>query len=112
MRLIDCFAEIMAFTVHFAKNASAEQRTCDAVAERYDALIARSREQCSQGRVSDEDREEGFFAVCCWVDETLLCSDWPDKGRWPGHQLQHRYFNTTNGGEEFFSHLGELDENA
>jgi type VI secretion system protein ImpK len=113
MRLVDCFAEILAFTVDFLKKASTEQPSLDSVVERYDALVTRSRERRAEGRFSDDDWRESFFAVCCFVDESILCSDWPERVKWSaGHQLQHRHFNTANGGDEFFSHLEGLGENA
>ena len=112
MRLIDCFVEIMAFTVHFLREAPAEQPSSESVAERYDALIARSEAMRTRGRFSGNDWTESFFAVCCWVDESILCSDWSEKAKWLEHQLQHRRFNTTNGGDEFFAHLEALGDNA
>lgn len=38
----------------------------------------------------------------------LLCSDWPEKGKWESRQLQRVYFQTMNGGEEFFVRLSAL----
>ena len=109
MRLIDCFVEIMAYTIHFAK-ATGGAPPYETVAGRYDALITRSKEFRVDGHFAEDDWKAAFFAVCCWVDETILCSDWMDKGKWQDRQLQRRFFGTSNGGDEFFSRLASFSD--
>ena len=49
--------------------------------------------------------EDILFALVCWIDETILSSNWIDKKSWILNSLQQRYFNTNKGGELFFEEM-------
>jgi len=109
MRLSDTFMELMSFTAHLMRRIErGESATYADVSSLYDVLYQRAREQGQTGGYSDEDISEAWFAVCAWIDEMLLCSEWPEKDQWEGRQLQRIHFQTVNGGEEFFSRLQDL----
>ncbi|MDR1463053.1 MAG: DotU family type IV/VI secretion system protein [Azoarcus sp.] len=48
------------------------------------------------------------LAVYAWVDETLLNAARPDAAAWTAMSLQHAFFQTSEAGTLFFTHLGEL----
>lgn len=56
--------------------------------------------------------ELAFFAVCAFIDEKLLESDWSEKDEWSKKTLQQVHFDTNIAGELFFSKLDALNENS
>ncbi len=110
MRLIDCFIETMAFTLHFLQRAERDQPRYDEVEAQYRELITKAKERSEDEEFRPAEREAALFAVCAWIDEALLMSQWKEKERWRASPMQVTYFDTWNGGEEFFSRLAALDE--
>ncbi|MDQ5986620.1 MAG: hypothetical protein CSYNP_02350 [Syntrophus sp. SKADARSKE-3] len=109
MRLSNTFMELMSYTAHLLQRIKqGESAPYDDVFRLYDVLYKRARILGQADSNADEDFQEAWFAVCAWVDEMLLCSEWPERDRWEGRQLQRLYFNTVNGGEEFFIRLQAL----
>jgi len=112
MRLIDCFIDIMTYTTDLLRTGGREQPAFEKVHDNYTTLFNLAEERLKQGNISAEEWEDARFAVCSWVDESILCSSWEGKTRWIHEQLQRMYYGTTNGGEEFFDRLGELAPEA
>lgn len=56
--------------------------------------------------------ELAFFAICAFIDEKLLESDWSEKEDWSKKTLQQSHFDTNIAGELFFSKLDALNENS
>ncbi len=112
MRLIDCFMEIVTYTSHFLTNSKTQRPPCEDVRKQYQQLLARAEMMRKDRDCSDEEWLDAFFAVCAWIDEGILCSNWPEKERWSQSLLQRVHFNTTNAGEEFFIRLGAVDTDA
>ncbi len=109
MRLSDSFMELMSYTAHLLQEFKmGEAEDYDTVRRRYDELYQRARDQGRAEECPEEDWREAWFAVCAWIDEALLCSNWQEKDKWESSQLQGIYFQTTKAGEEFFSHLSAL----
>jgi hypothetical protein len=48
------------------------------------------------------------LAAYAWVDETLLNAARPDAAAWTAMSLQHAFFQTSEAGTLFFTHLDEL----
>jgi len=112
MRLIDCLIELITYTLYFLENLKTDQTPYGDVHNRYQQLMARADKKRRDSGFSDEEWESGLFAVCAWIDEIILCSDWSEKERWAQAMLQRIHFNTTSAGEEFFVRLDGLDMNA
>jgi len=53
--------------------------------------------------------EEILFIIVCWIDETILLSEWNEKLKWVSNSFQKKYFNTNNGGELFFEKMEKSD---
>ena len=103
MRLIDCYSELLAYTVYVAgSEPTAAELSYEEAKGRYDDLCGRAEAMRIRGEIPDKDWTEGLFAVCALIDEMILCSTWPGRDKWQVAQLQHRFFNTTNAGAGFF----------
>lgn len=108
MRLIDCYAELLAYAACLTGESPGNEIPYDEARARFDELCGRAEALKSREKFPEEQWKRGLFAVCALIDETILCSDWPGRNSWLVAQLQHRFFNTANAGEEFFEHLGAL----
>jgi type VI secretion system protein ImpK len=98
----------MAYTVCLLGEGEKGQKSYSEIAEQYEKLVARARAVGGEEGFPQNQWRESFFPVCAWVDEMIFCSDWPDREKWQDWQLQHHFFDTTNGGQEFFDHLDQL----
>jgi len=108
MKLIDCFSELLAYTVHITGEGRSAGLAYDEVKARYEDLYGRAGILRMRLEVPDKDWNEAHFAVSAFIDEMILCSTWPGKDMWQTTQLQHHFFNTTNAGAEFFERLSAL----
>lgn len=59
----------------------------------------------------ENNYNESLFAICAWIDETVLCSNWQDKSVWGKKMLQYSFFGTLNAGEIFFEKLEQIAPN-
>ncbi|EMG38273.1 type IV / VI secretion system protein, DotU family [Desulfocurvibacter africanus PCS] len=110
MRLVDCFIETFTFTRQMLESVEGLKPTIAQVREDVDKLLARSEQRRNEGKFPAEDFDNARFAVCAWIDETILCSSWESRAGWLREHLQRRYYNTTNAGVEFFERLGKLPD--
>ncbi len=111
MKLIDCFCEMITYTLYFLKDPNRDDVSCEELKDKYDLLISRSKEMAEKSGFKDV-WEQGFFPVCALIDEFILVSEWKNKDKWAKYRLQIAYFNTTNAGEEFFERLNSLDNSS
>ncbi len=111
MKLIDCFCEVITYTLYFLKDPNKDNLSCEELKEKYELLISRSKEMAEKNGFKDVWRQ-GLFPVCALIDEFILVSDWTNKNKWVKHRLQITYFNTTNAGEEFFEKLNSLEDGS
>jgi type VI secretion system protein ImpK len=108
MRMIDCFLELIAFVSLKGKDLPSEQPSFEEVRHNVLRLMSDSEACLSRNGFSTEDSDLAKFAVCAWVDETLLSMQWPGRSQWQKEQLQRLFFKTTRAGEEFFERLNRL----
>ena len=52
------------------------------------------------------------FALVALLDETIISSEWSEKGEWLTEPLQIKLFDTFNAGEEFFTHMSNLRQRS
>ncbi|GAW67107.1 type VI secretion system protein ImpK [Geoanaerobacter pelophilus] len=108
MRLIDSFMPLVAYVVDFRAACSDTPQSYRQVKEDVAQLLLQSEQGCGRQAAQGEDYDLARFAVCAWVDETLLASDWREKQLWQREQLQRLYYRTTEAGVELFERLQEL----
>lgn len=105
--LTDSFMELLAYVAYFRKAAGKRQPPFDTVKADIHRLLRKSESDVPPG-ISREEYDQARFAVCTWVDETILGSDWAHRAQWQREPLQRTYYNTTEGGEEFYERLNVL----
>jgi len=108
MRLLDCFVDLIAYTAYFQKNAASKQPPFEQVKMDVQRLLSQSEFCLKKDLFSKEEYDLARFAVCAWVDETILASKWRENDKWQREQLQRLYYSTTDAGEEFFERLNML----
>ncbi len=109
MKIIDCFTEIMAFTLHFMEKVDQTQPKYNEISDKYKQLIIDSRSLINDEDLLFNDWERSLFAVCAWIDEKILFSNWQEKELWQLNPLQKEYFRTTQAGEKFYEVLERFD---
>lgn len=109
MNTTDRFSELMAYTLYFMKDTESNQPAYDSTYNEFTKLIINSREQVKDDPYLFQYWEKSLFAVCAWIDEQVLLSNWQNKELWQLNPLQNKYFKTRNAGEEFFEIMERLD---
>ena len=79
MRLTDCFMEIMAYTAYFLKTVDQKQPPYEQVKADVLRSLTRSEECLKKDPSLRDDYDLARFAVCAWVDESILNSAWKEK---------------------------------
>jgi type VI secretion system protein ImpK len=122
MRLVDCFTEVFLYVRYLAQRQSSGSSTADTpaslsfetVRKDINGLFEKSEQVVQQAGFNRSDLNNACFAVCAWVDESILCSGWNGRNQWLKDPLQRHMFNTANAGEEFIERMKNLgpDQNA
>ncbi len=108
MRLSDCFIELISYVLYFKKTYDKRQPAYDQVRADIDRLLTQSRDGVGYGEITQEDYEAARFAVCAWIDESIMNSTWSSRQLWQRDLLQRIHYQTTNAGELFFDRLNSL----
>jgi len=106
--LVEHFLELFAYTLYFARSPETRPATQAELDRQFRRLIDRAEQSRQAAGVPDAPWQAGLYAVCAWVDEIVLCSDWPERDKWQLAQLQRALFQTTLAGEGFFDQLDRL----
>lgn len=111
MRLSDCFIDILAYVSYFTLNEST--KPYDQVRHEVSTLLSDSRENAEKKQVNMDAYDKAAFAICSWIDESLMESSWKHRTEWQKNLLQTKMFKTSDGGLLFFERLNQLrpDEN-
>jgi type VI secretion system protein ImpK len=110
--LLDCYMELIAYAGYILKQVKDGSPDYESVGKTFQALVDRSKQLAAAAGFSEAEWLEGFFPVCAYIDEALLCSEWSERSKWEQSQLQRQYFNTTSAGGEFYKRLNNLDDSA
>jgi len=100
--------ELMAYVVYFQRTSQKRQPPFEQVKADVTRLLSQSEALSRKGEISREEFDTARFAVCAWVDETILSSPWSHRNLWQREQLQRIMYNTTEAGEEFFDRMNAL----
>ena len=104
MRIVDCYSEVLAFVY---RSARAMPEDYDSFRQQVERMLTQGSSAAGQ-RFDDAECEQAMFAVCAWIDEVVMCSNWTQAHVWKSEQLQKIKYETTNGGVEFFTRLNHL----
>lgn len=99
------FNELFHYVYHLKKDNFAEVDYED-LRKQVNDMIAKIKSRI--GGVDAEEFQLALFAVCAWIDELVQNSTWKGVKQWQDLLLQTEYFDTTDAGDEFFSHLAKI----
>ena len=108
MRVTDCFIELIAYVVYFLKTVEHRQPGFDQIRSDIDRLMSLSRESSRGGDIAEDEYDMACFAICAWIDEAIMNSQWNENMNWQKEPLQRLYYQTTNAGEIFFDRLNAI----
>jgi len=108
MRLTDCFSELIAYVIYFMKATDQRETPFDKVRTDIQRLLTQAETAAKGEGISDADFDLARFAICAWVDESILSSSWQGKPEWQREPLQRLYYSTAAAGELFYEKLNGL----
>ncbi len=108
IRLFDCFLELIVYVVSTVKEIKRSQPDFERVKSDVDLLLEKSEKCKAAAHISEEDYNYARLSICVWIDEALMNSQWAHVSEWQKQKLQRRYYNITDGGQEFFDRLDKL----
>lgn len=103
-----CFHDLFVYTVLLKATCARRQPSVGEVRDNVRDLLNRSAQRMRALSVDPRDYDEARFAVCAWVDETILNMPWTHREEWLKYLLQSEHYGTTKAGEEFFDRLNIL----
>jgi len=109
IKIIDCFTELIVYTLEFKENAQSEVYTIEKLKNDYETLIEKAEKSCGLDEIKFHD---ALFPIVALIDEVILNSQNRDKKLWRRELLQKKFFNTSNAGYEFFDKLENLPHDA
>ena len=101
----ELFAHVFAYIQGLRRIGAQIQPPFQEVRKRVNALLEDSAAQAREAGADPRDFDDARFAVCAWVDETLMGSPWSAREEWRRNLLQSELYGVTNAGEEFFERL-------
>jgi type VI secretion system protein ImpK len=109
VRLIDYFREMIAYGM-LIRRGTDEIPSYEQVRQDMDKFLARGEKTALKAGIAPKDFDDARFAVCAFVDEFIMLSEWAEHDQWELQTLQRRYYNTANAGEGFFQRLESLPD--
>lgn len=107
MRLADCFIEAVTYVLDVARKPQSFPQF-DVVRAKVEELLNASGRMAKTLGVAASEFQDARFAVCAWMDEMILGSQWEGKAFWLHQPLQRTVYNTVNAGDEYFERLDNL----
>lgn len=107
-RLSDAFIDLLRLVVEFRTGRTAP--VYDRLRDDVLTLLNRGETAAREAGHSDDDIAEARYAVCAWIDESILDSSWEQRTRWQRDLLQRAYYQSSDAGERFFARLAALDK--
>jgi|GEM_PF-192933 len=106
-----CFVDVVAYVVLFKKTCSQKQQEFADIQNQIRQLLSNSATISRDRKIDPRDYDDARFAVCAWIDETMMNMPWVHRGQWQRSLLQTELYATTNAGEEFFERVNRLGQN-
>jgi type VI secretion system protein ImpK len=107
--LADGFAELMSYVLAFRQTATQRQPVYEEVRAEILRLLKKSEAVVNGGQCSLKEYTEARYALCAWIDESILSSSWTHKNRWRPERLERMYYLSADAGETFYSRLKSLE---
>lgn len=71
-------------------------------------MLADTEAKAADSDIDIRDYDEARFAVCAWIDESLLAVSDKLREFWSRNLLQRHFYDLSNAGELFFTRLAQL----
>ena len=113
MVLIDYFINVIAYVIYFSRTVSEKQPPFEKISTDIRRMIDESQTKFQAAlkkriNTTEEDYKLALYAICSWIDESLIYSDWNERDKWISSSLQLTYLNTQKAGVHFFDKMSEL----
>ena len=102
MTLSDCLIPVLAYVKDRLDHSLPDTST---LREEILDRIENARSQAKISGISGKTFESGLFPAVVWIDESLMCANWPGAVDWSKNMLQKTFFRITNGGVEFYRRM-------
>ena len=110
MRLIDCFTTSFSYTLDVVTQAEkGMHHEFNSVHSHLMSSLDSLKGKATEGGYSEKQYQLALFAAVIFIDEKLVSSSWDKRKEWSRELLQKRYFDTSNGGVDFFTKLDQLN---
>jgi type VI secretion system protein ImpK len=106
--LLDCFVDVLAYAALFKNTCALAQPPFEQVNGKIRQLMQDSAQKMVTAGIDPRSYDDARFALCAWIDETVMNSPWQHRAAWQRTLLQSEYYNTVNAGAEFFDRLNQL----
>lgn len=107
MRLADCFTPALTFVLDVVRKPQSFPEY-EAARAKVEELLNSSGRMAKTLGVAASEFQDARFAVCAWMDEVVLGSQWEGKSLWLHQPLQRAVYGTVNAGDEYFDRLEAL----
>ncbi len=104
--LPDLCADALTFAVELARGD--DPGDAEALRLKISDLLKTLETRARGLEVSDEDHTLVKFALVIFIDQIVLNSGWPIRESWRARPLELEYFNSFDGGEEFYRKLERI----
>lgn len=108
MTLLACFHDLLAYVFLFVKHGAVGQPTFEHLRKEINGMLEEAANCAGRLDISKERYQKAEFAVCAWIDEALIASQWTDRFIWLAHLLQRERFGISNAGDLFYERLNAL----
>lgn len=105
MTLLACFHDLMAYLYLFVKREAPGQPSYEKMRQSIETMLLEAENKADRLDIPKEAFLKAEFAVCAWIDETLVSSQWENRYVWVAQLLQRDRYGISNAGELFFERL-------
>lgn len=106
--LLDSFVDVFAYVALFKKTCVLTQPPFEQINGTIRRLMQDSAQKMVTTGIDPRAFDDARFALCSWIDETVMNSPWQHRAAWQRTLLQSEYYNTVNAGAEFYDRLNQL----
>ena len=106
--LCSLFSPVFAYVQGLRRLESHIQPEFSEIRRKIDHLLKESAASARDLSVDPRDYDSARFAVCAWIDETMMATRWDARAQWRKSLLQSELYGVTNAGEEFFERMDKL----
>ncbi len=108
LTLMEICMPVYGYAAMLPRDPSGTHPDYDAFRKEILAAIQRIEGEAPEHGIEVEDAREASYALCLFLDEQVVDSEWQGKGRWASEPLHIVLHRDAEGGENFFRRMEEL----